>query len=132
MFAEFLTYKQLWRGGFVTYVPAPGTSQTCIACTHKSKDNRHTQARFCCSECGLQGNADWIASVNIETRGQAGKFARKSHDTSSEVLDFSRGLVCGSLFKPRNQKTVGSRETVPSNVKNTLYKNPPLESVCLF
>jgi putative transposase len=130
MFAGFVTYKQAWRGGFVAYVPAPGTSQTCPTCLHRSKDNRHTQARFCCSECGLQGNADWIASVNIETRGQAGEFARKSHDASSEFLEFSRGLVCGSLLvKQRNQKTVGSREMVPPYINTKLYENPLLSQL---
>lgn len=115
MFAEFLKYKQAWRGGYTATVPAPHTSQTCLVCGHKSKDNRHTQARFCCAECGFQGNADFVASVNVETRGQAGIFAQLSHDTSSELLAFSRGLVCGSvlLAQRRNQKTVGSREALP-------------------
>jgi putative transposase len=140
MFAEFLKYKQTWRGGYTAPVPAPHTSQTCIACGHKSKDNRHTQARFCCAECGFQGNADFVASVNIETRGQAGKFAHSvSHETSSELLKFSRGLVCGSLLltQQRKQKTVGSREALPPRrprrVKHDWsLENPPLESACLI
>jgi transposase len=139
MFAEFLKYKQKWRGGYTAPVPAAHTSQTCIACGHKSKDNRHTQARFCCAECGFQGNADFVASVNIETRGQAGKFAQTSHDTSSELLEFGRGLVCGSLLlsQQRKQKTVGSREALPPRrprrVKHDWsLENPPLESACLI
>jgi putative transposase len=112
MFAEFLTYKQKWRGGYVAYVPAPYTSQTCLACDHVSADNRHTQARFYCAECGFQANADFVASVNVETRGQAGQLAVKSQE-------FGRGLVCGSLScclkqsQKATQKTVGSCETLP-------------------
>lgn len=139
MFADFLKYKQTWRGGYTAQVPAPHTSQTCIECEHQSKDNRQTQARFCCAECGFQGNADFVASVNIETRGQAGKFAQTSHDASCELLEFSRGLVCGSLLlaQQRQQKTVGSREALPprrsSRVKHDgPLENPPLESACLI
>lgn len=115
MFAEFLTYKQAWKGGHVAYVPAPGTSQTCPCCGHKSPDNRHTQARFSCTECGFQANADWVASVNTETRGQAGQFAQKSHEAGPELFEFGRGLVCGStlLAQRRKQKTVGTHEEVP-------------------
>jgi putative transposase len=140
MFAEFLKYKQHWRGGYTALVPAPHTSQTCIACGHKSKDNRHTQARFCCAECGFQGNADFVASINIETRGQTGRFAHSvSHETSCELLEFSRGLVCGSLLltQQRKQKTVGSRETLPPRRKKRiptymLFEKPPLKSACLI
>ena len=119
MFAEFLTYKQKWRGGYVAYVPAPHTSQTCLVCDHVSPDNRHTQARFCCAECGFQGNADLVASINIETRGQAGQFAQKSQASGPELLEFGRGLVCGSLScclkhsQISKQKTVGSRKMLP-------------------
>ncbi len=115
MFSEFLTYKQTLKGGYVAYVPAPWTSQTCVSCGHIAKDNRQTQARFHCAECGFQANADWVASVNIETRGQAGRFARKSHDAGPGLIEFGRGFVCGSTLhqQRRMQKVAGSREAVP-------------------
>ena len=130
MFAEFLTYKQRWRGGYVAYVPAPRTSQTCLACGHASANNRHTQARFCCAECGFQGNADFVASVNIETRGQTGQFAQQSQASRPELLEFGRGLVCGSvlLAQHRNQKTVGSREALPPRRSRRFRYTRPIEN----
>ena len=130
MFTQFLEYKQAWRGGYVAYVPAANTSRDCPACGHTHADNRHTQARFCCAECGFQGNADWVASVNIETRGQAGRFAQKSHDAGPELFEFGRGLVCGTalLAQRQKQKTLGIREVVPTRVRRfsrLCIENPP-------
>jgi putative transposase len=62
-------YKLVWRGGRLTAVPAHHTSQTCPHCGHISSDNRKTQAVFLCVVCGLEGNADVIAAVNIRDRG---------------------------------------------------------------
>ena len=36
-----------------------------------STDNRKTQAQFHCVECGFEGNADDVASINIEAAGHA-------------------------------------------------------------
>jgi putative transposase len=69
MFKELLKYKQAWRGGELVLVDPKGTSQTCPNCQHKCKENRTSQARFECVECGFIGNADDVASANILARG---------------------------------------------------------------
>ncbi|MBL8072570.1 MAG: transposase, partial [Nitrospira sp.] len=70
--AEFrrqLEYKTAWNGGFVVAVPPQYTSQTCLCCGYVSKDNRQTQARFECIECGFEENADVVGAINILARG---------------------------------------------------------------
>ena len=68
-FRRQLTYKQAFRGGEVLAVPAHYTRQTCPACQHISTDNRKTQARFECVECGFSENADRVGAINIKARG---------------------------------------------------------------
>lgn len=68
-FRRQLTYKQGFSGGEVLAVPAQHTSQTCPACQHVSVDNRKTQARFECVECGFSENADLVGAMNIKARG---------------------------------------------------------------
>ena len=71
--AEFrrqLEYKADWKGGFVMAVPPQYTSQTCPCCGHVSQDNRQTQAKFECVECGFEENADLVGAINILARGQ--------------------------------------------------------------
>lgn len=68
-FRRQLEYKQAWRGGEVLAVPARNTSRTCPACGHVSADNRQTQARFACVECGYEANADLVGAINILNRG---------------------------------------------------------------
>lgn len=70
MFFNQLEYKQNWLGGLVIKVDPKHTSQTCPCCNFKHKDNRQTQSEFVCIECGYSENADYVASLNIRTRGQ--------------------------------------------------------------
>nr|WP_227498947.1 transposase [Marinobacter sp. ELB17] len=58
-----------FRGGEVLAVPAHYTRQTCPACQHVSVDNRKTQARFKCVECGFSENAYLAGAINIKARG---------------------------------------------------------------
>ena len=53
----------------VWVVPAHHTSQTCPSCGHVCKENRVTQARFECVNCGHVDHADVNAAVNIAARG---------------------------------------------------------------
>lgn len=72
--AEFrrqLEYKQSWRGGDVLAVPPRNTSRTCPACGHVSAENRQTQARFACVDCGYEANADLVGAINILAAGHA-------------------------------------------------------------
>ena len=45
------------------------TSQRCSKCGHIHKDNRKTQEKFLCVNCGYEANADYNAAVNIATEG---------------------------------------------------------------
>jgi putative transposase len=52
-------------------VPPQNTSRTCPQCGQVSKDNRKSQARFLCVECGDEDNADQVAAINIKRAGYA-------------------------------------------------------------
>jgi putative transposase len=68
-FRRQLEYKQEWRGGDVLAVPPHHTSQTCPACSCISAENRKTQSKFECVNCGYKANADLVAAMNILERG---------------------------------------------------------------
>ena len=53
------------RGGEVVEVRAAYTSQRCPECGHTSADNRRSQARFTCTNCGFAANADIVGAVNV-------------------------------------------------------------------
>ncbi len=64
-FFELLEYKLKRNGGELIRVDPKYTSQKCSCCGHISKENRQSQAKFECVECGTQKNADYNASLNI-------------------------------------------------------------------
>ena len=68
-FRQQLGYKMTWNGGMLFAVPPHHTSQTCPCCGHISKDNRQTQARFACVECGYENHADVVGAINVLERG---------------------------------------------------------------
>ena len=68
-FRRQLDYKPAWRGGRLVAVPPQNTSRTCPRCKHVSADNRQTQARFACVQCGFEENADGVGAINILSRG---------------------------------------------------------------
>lgn len=68
-FRRQLEYKQAWLGGEVLAVPPHNTSRTCPACSHVSAENRLTQAKFECVECGYENNADVVGAINVLERG---------------------------------------------------------------
>jgi transposase len=70
-FRRQLAYKLAWRGGRLVVVPPMNTSRTCPCCGHVSADNRRTQARFACVECGFEENADVVGAINVLRAGHA-------------------------------------------------------------
>ncbi len=68
-FQRQLDYKTAWNGGMLFAVPPQYTSQTCPCCGHVSADNRQTQAKFACVECGYENHADVVGAVNVLERG---------------------------------------------------------------
>jgi putative transposase len=70
-FRRQLDYKLAWNGGWLIVVPPQNTSRTCPCCGHVSADNRQTQARFECVECGFEDNADVVGAINVLRAGHA-------------------------------------------------------------
>ena len=68
-FFKMLEYKQKKRGHIFLQINPRNTSRTCPKCGHISKDNRKTQAVFCCKSCGYTANADENAAKNILREG---------------------------------------------------------------
>lgn len=66
-----LEYKQFWRGGQVLAVNPAYTSQKCACCGHTAKENRQSQSKFECRECGYTENADINGARNILAAGHA-------------------------------------------------------------
>lgn len=68
-FRRQLDYKMRWGGGMMLAVPPYHTSCTCPRCHHVAKENRRTQARFSCVECGYENHADVVGAKNVLERG---------------------------------------------------------------
>jgi putative transposase len=62
---SFLSYKAALAGVPLYTVDPRNTSKTCAACGHCAKENRKSQASFCCVQCGLAMNADIVGAINI-------------------------------------------------------------------
>ena len=62
---QFITYKAFAKSINVEHVDARFTSQRCSKCGYIYRQNRKTQASFCCMSCGFRLNADLNASRNI-------------------------------------------------------------------
>ncbi|CAM3550195.1 transposase [Polaromonas hydrogenivorans] len=93
-FRRQLEYKLDWNGGILIAVPPQYTSQTCPCCGHVAKENRQTQARFECVDCGYQNHVDVVGAMNILARGY-------------------RVAACGEEGSGRSRKT----PTKPASVK---------------
>jgi putative transposase len=88
-FRRQLEYKQAWRGGLVVAVNPRNTSRTCPCCGHVSADNRQTQARFACVECGFEENADVVGAINVLRAGHA----RFACEVSGAVMPPAAGTL---------------------------------------
>jgi putative transposase len=93
-FRRQLEYKQTWLGGEVLAVPPCNTSRTCPACGHVSAENRKTQARFACVECGYENNADLVGAINVLERGHrllaCGELAQSGRSVKQEPTEVSQ------------------------------------------
>ena len=90
-FRRQLEYNQVWLGGDVLAVPARNTSRTCPACGHVSADNRQTQAKFACVDCGYENNADMVGAINVLERGHrllaCGELAQSGRSVKQEPAE---------------------------------------------
>ncbi len=65
---QFVAYKAEVAGIPVVFVDPRNTSRTCHQCGHCAKENRKSQAKFLCLNCGLDMNADANGALNIKAR----------------------------------------------------------------
>ena len=93
-FRRPLDYKLAWNGGWLVAVPPHYTSRTCPCCGHISADNRKTQARFACVECGFADNADLVGAITIVERGHrllaCGEWAQSGRSVKQEPTEATR------------------------------------------
>ena len=90
-FRRQLEYKMAWQGSILLAVPAHNTSRTCPCCGHNARENRLTQARFACVDCGFEENADVVGAMNILERGHrllaCGEMVRSGHSVKQEPIE---------------------------------------------
>jgi IS605 OrfB family transposase len=63
--SDYMSYKARRYKVTLLKVNPAYTSQKCSKCGHTEKDNRLSQAEFCCKSCGFTRNADLNAAINI-------------------------------------------------------------------
>jgi putative transposase len=85
--------RPLGRGMHLIAVPPHNTSRTCPACGHVSGENRKTQAKFVCVECGYENNADVVGAINVLERGQrllaCGELVQSGRSVKQEPAEVS-------------------------------------------
>lgn len=69
-FFQILSVKAECAGRKVIRVDPRYTSQACSNCGHTCKENRMSQAKFKCVQCGHEQNADVNAALNILARAE--------------------------------------------------------------
>jgi putative transposase len=107
-FRRQLDYKVWWNGGMLLAVPPHNTSRTCPCCSHVSKDNRLTQAKFLCVDCGYENNADVVGAINILERGHrllaCGESAQSGRSKKQEPAEATAQITA---WRRRNPLSLG-------------------------
>ncbi|HVA88952.1 MAG TPA: transposase [Chloroflexota bacterium] len=93
-----LAYKAAASGVRVILVDPAYTSQTCSACGHCERANRHSQSSFRCRRCGFALHADHNAAINIAYRAAANRpmVSEASHLPALGGSQSVRGAVPGT------------------------------------
>jgi putative transposase len=68
-FRRQLEYKLNWAGARLVAVPPHHTSLTCPDCDYAAAENRTSQAKFKCAQCGYENHADVVGAMNVLARG---------------------------------------------------------------
>ena len=100
---QYVTYKAAKENKLVLNVNPAYSSQECSCCGFVDKNNRSSQSRFKCLQCGFEVNADVNASKNIKQRGLT--------LLQNYIQDISSGKI-----KSKSKKTVNFRKK--SKVEN--------------
>lgn len=83
---QMIKYKAESYNIEVEFIDPRNTSKGCSACGHIDAQNRQTQAKFECTNCGTKMNADYNAAVNI-ARGGAAKIVSSTVKSSISTGD---------------------------------------------
>ena len=93
-FRRQLEYKVQWNGGLLLAVPPHNTSRTCPCCGYVSKENRQTQEKFQCVDCGYENQADVVGAINILERGYRllarGESVQSGHSMKQEPTEVTQ------------------------------------------
>jgi putative transposase len=93
-FRRQLEYKTVWNGGILVAVAPHHTSRLCPCCGSVSKNNRQTQARFLCVDCGYENHADVVGAINILERGHrflaCGESVQLGHSMKQEPAEVTQ------------------------------------------
>jgi putative transposase len=96
-FRRLLEYKLAWSGGTLIAVPPHNTSSTCPRCENVSAENRRTQARLRCVQCGYTNHADVVGAINVLKRGQrlfaCGGMAHQGRPTKQEPAEAIQAVL---------------------------------------
>jgi len=118
----FIEYKAKLHGVDVLAVPPAYTSQTCPGCGHTDKKNRPSRDAFVCRSCGYEGNADYVASLNIRTLGikilGARQCARNVTPSAGTITDNIEGAPLKGTDVNLNASAPGSYKPAISIVGN--------------
>ena len=88
-----LEYKTQWQGGLLVPVPPQNTGRKCPECQQVAAENRKSQAKFVCVECGFSGNADFVAAVNSSEAGLASlACSQPSSDVRASCQEPTEGI----------------------------------------
>jgi putative transposase len=82
---RFISYKAEGAGRQVIAVRAAHTSQSCACCGHVDRENRRSQAEFCCRRCGHRDHADINAAINIHRAGLAQRQVPPRHEAARVI-----------------------------------------------
>jgi putative transposase len=103
-FRRQLDYKVVWNGGMLLAVPPHNTSRTCPCCGQVSQDNRQTQAKFLCVDCGYENHADVVGAINVLERGYrllaCGEMAQSGRSKKQEPTEATRKSSCSAVGIP--------------------------------
>ena len=110
-FRRQLDYKLSRSGGWLVAVPPRNTSRTCPCCGHVSADNRRTQSRFACMDCGFEENADVVGAINILARGMEIRRDEGQDTTDASVGCVSTARIACVVNDARSSSAGGTRRS---------------------
>jgi IS605 OrfB family transposase len=100
---DYVAYKAETEGIEAAQVAPAYTSQRCSKCGTTLRENRPSQARFCCQTCGYEAHADYNAAKNIGMKIlRAGQTSPRGGATSHLALKSGTLNVNGG-YSPATQ-----------------------------